>query len=158
MRYIIVFLYGFFLSTTANSAQEKEQINWKTWEELDQSLAKKPKPVFLFFEAEWCVYCKKIDRVAFKNPEVIKQLNQNYYAVRMDVNSTQPLFFDQQWFHNTETRSKQNAVHELAKLFINQPEKGITLPATLILDQSFRLKQRLFSYYTPKHLLNILSD
>ncbi|TXK72711.1 Plug domain-containing protein [Mesonia sp. HuA40] len=101
-------------------------------------------------------FLKKIDRVAFKNPEVIKQLNKNYYAVRMDVNSTQPIFFDQQWFFNSEVNSKQNAVHKLAKLFINPPNKGIALPATLILNPSFKVNQRLFSYYTPKQLLNLL--
>lgn len=155
MKYIIyLVLVGF--SLTSISAQTSSEINWMSWKQLEFALEKKPKPVFVFFHAKWCAYCKKIKRKAFTNPEVIQKLNTDYYAVEMNVESKDTIVFDGLTFINTQAQKKRNGVHKLPLLLASQRNKAFTLPATLFFDNDFKIRTRLFNYYTSKQLLKVL--
>ena len=138
-------------------AQEsKEEINWLSWKELDSALATQPKKTFVFFEADWCAYCKKIDRVVFTNPDVIKKINQEYYAVRMDVETTDTIQFDGHTFTNRQSLTQRNGIHDLALLLGSRPEKSFSLPVTLLFETDFEVRKRIFNYYTSAKLLHVL--
>ncbi|MFD2825231.1 thioredoxin family protein [Leeuwenhoekiella polynyae] len=155
MKKILLFL---FLTCGSLAAQDREQINWLSWEELDSALATKPKKTFVFFHADWCAYCKKIDRVVFTKPEVIKKINTDYYAVRMDTETTDTIRFDGRTFTNRQALTKRNGVHDLALLLGSRPEKSFSLPVTIFFDEQFGIKQRVFEYYTSWELLKILEQ
>jgi len=150
---ILLLLLGFFHPLRA---QQNDAINWKTWPELEQALHKEPKPVFVFFHAEWCAYCKKIQREIFTKKEVIEKINKEYYAVEMDVERTDTIQFDGLNFSNTQALKKRNGVHELPLLLASREKRSFVLPATLIFDRNFRIKERVFEYYTSKKLMNML--
>ena len=52
-------------------SQKVNTINWLNFEQLEDSLARKPKKTFIYFYADWCVYCKKMEQNAFKNAEIM---------------------------------------------------------------------------------------
>ncbi|MGO3182450.1 MAG: thioredoxin family protein [Aequorivita sp.] len=137
-------------------AQDNRSINWLTFEELDIALKTESKPVFIFFEADWCVYCKKLERVVFKKQDVIHKINEDYYAVKMNVESTDSISFDGVTFENKEIRTKRGGIHELPLLLATRKGFPFTLPVTLIFDEDFKIKERIFNYYTSKELINTL--
>ncbi|MEM9024458.1 MAG: thioredoxin domain-containing protein, partial [Bacteroidota bacterium] len=62
------FAAGIILSLFASAfagAQEAKAVNWLTFEQLEDSLAIHPKKVFIDFYANWCSYCRKMDKVVF---------------------------------------------------------------------------------------------
>ena len=62
-----------------------ESINWRSYEEgLAVSKAEKKK-VFLHFYADWCVFCGKMAKETFQNPDVIAYLNNHFISVRVDT-------------------------------------------------------------------------
>jgi len=138
------------------NAQQKNTINWITWEELDVALETKPKPVFIFFHAEWCAYCKKIEREIFTKEKVIQKINKEYYAVTMDVKTKDTIFFDGQKFYNLQAKTKRNGVHQLPLLLGSREKRPFSLPVTLIFDERFSIQKRIFEYYTSKELLLLL--
>ncbi len=145
------------MAVTTLSAQDTA-INWLSFEQLEDSLAVKPKKVFIDFYAEWCSYCKKMEKVAYKNPDVIARLNSEYYAVKMDAETTETIIFNGQKFENKEHGNKRNAVHEIPLLLASREGKPFSLPAIVLLDQSFRVTNRYFQYIPPQKMLDLLED
>ena len=56
----------------------------KNIEELDLAIAASSKPVMLDFYADWCVACKELEEITFKDPIVIKKL-QGFTLLKADV-------------------------------------------------------------------------
>jgi len=140
------------------AAQNPSKINWKSWTALEQALQKEPKPVFVFFHATWCAYCKKIKRKVFTKEQVIQKINTDYYALEMDVERTDTISFGGQTFANKQALTKRNGVHELALSLASREQKPFTLPATILLKEDFTIKNRLFEYYTAPQLMTLLQE
>ncbi|MCL7989473.1 thioredoxin family protein [Sphingobacterium sp. lm-10] len=153
--YCWIFLFCSFLPAPYTMAQEGLKIHWLSFEELADSLAKEPKKTLIFFQADWCVYCKKMEREVFTNPAVITRINQYYYAVQLDVETTDSIFFDGQLFTNKSVKKRRGQYHDLAVLLGARNEQ-LVLPTTLILDKNFFLEQRHFEYLHSKKLLQLL--
>ena len=159
MYYLKLLAISFFLYFGNLHAQTKAPaINWISWEELHVKLEKDPKKTLVFFHADWCAYCKKIDRAVFTKPEVINKINADYYAVRMNVETSDTIYFDNNKFVNTQALTKRNGVHELALLLASRTGKAFSLPVTLLFSQKFEVNKRIFEYYTSASLLNYLED
>ena len=39
-----------------------------------------------WYYKEWCNYCKEMDQTSFRNPSVIKLLNKDFVAIRVNTN------------------------------------------------------------------------
>lgn len=156
MNKILCLLLLFSIGLHPATAQSNNTINWMSWSQLKQALNNEPKPVFIFFHAEWCAYCKKIEREIFTYPDVINKLNTSYYAVEMDVETTEIIEFDGIKFTNKQAIKQRNGVHEIPLLLASREQKPFTLPATIILDKDFKVIERFFEYYTSKKLLKAL--
>ncbi len=136
-------------------AQNHRQIRWLTFEQLEDSLAQKPKKVFIDFYTDWCTYCRKMDQAVFTKTEVIQALNQGYYAVRMDAETRDTIRFDGQTFMNRQAHGREKGIHELAFL-LGQRDGQFIPPTMLVLDEKFRVRERVFEYLSSKDLLKIL--
>ena len=56
----------------------------KNIKELDLAIANSSKPVMLDFYADWCVSCKELEEITFKDAEVINKL-QGFTLLKADV-------------------------------------------------------------------------
>ena len=137
---------------------QKKEINWISFEQLEDSLAIKPKKVLINFYADWCVYCKKMDEATFKNEEVIAQLNSNFYAVKMNAESKDSVQFDNKLFINKELGKTRKPTHEIPLLFGRKINDSFILPLTIVLDGNFKIKSRHFEYVSPKEMVSVLED
>ena len=88
-RLITTHLLGLFILFTASNSQAIEQVGdsivWQAWSpDIFSQAEKEGKLVLLDLMAEWCVYCKKMDKVTYHDKQVIDVINKNYIAVRAD--------------------------------------------------------------------------
>lgn len=61
-----------------------EAINWQKYDRGMAMAGEQNKKIFLYFHAEWCSYCTKMERTTFKQPGVIDYINQNFVAIKVD--------------------------------------------------------------------------
>jgi thioredoxin-related protein len=150
---IIVTLF----SGLSMTAQNESTVKWIGFEELYDSIQRHPKKVFIDFYADWCMPCIKMNKEVFTDPEVSKILNEEYYAVKMDIETSDTIQFGPQIFVN-ERLNRRNPVHQIALLMARRKNQPFSLPAMVILDEKFEAKARYFQFLNQNQLVEILRD
>lgn len=72
------------LAAKPDAARNLKDIQWFPYEEGLSRAKNFGKKVFLNFYADWCRYCKQMDRTTFEDKRVIAYLNENFIAVRVN--------------------------------------------------------------------------
>ncbi|WP_424492382.1 thioredoxin family protein [Salinimicrobium sp. GXAS 041] len=157
LRPVILLMFIIMCASIPASGQQQSGVKWITFEQLEDSLRHSPKKTVLYFTAAWCVYCRKMDQNAFKNPEVVQILNNEYFAVKMDVESLDTIRFDGRQFFNEQAKTRRNGVHQLPLLLASRKNKKFSVPALILLDENFRQVHRKFEYLTSQDLKNFLT-
>ena len=143
---IIVFISSsFFLS-----AQDKE-INWITMGEAISAQEKNPKKIIMDAYTNWCGPCKMLDKKTFHNSDVVKYINENYYAVKFNAEGNESINYKDQSFSNpgydASRGNSRNSQHQLAQaLEIN------AYPTIVFFDENANILIPLPGYKTPQQL------
>lgn len=153
-RIFFIFLIFCFQGLTA----QKSEIEWIGFEQLDDSLRVNNKPVLVYFYTDWCVYCKKMDRNAFKNPEIVSKINKEFYAVKMNAETMDSIEFEGQTFTNQQAKTKRNGVHQIPLLLASRGNNKLSFPTLLVLDRNFRIRKRSFEYMTSERMKALIKS
>ncbi|MEO9806264.1 MAG: thioredoxin fold domain-containing protein [Reichenbachiella sp.] len=138
--FIIINLASFSIAGFTNN--DSFEVNWNNLEYAQKLAKETPRPLFIEFTAKWCGWCKKMDKTTFSNSGVIKMLNEDYYAVKVDFDSPAPI--DYQGIKYTGK--------ELAKKF------GIEgLPTMIYVPSSLEGSKKIVGYKTSKQLIKQLN-
>lgn len=146
-----------FTCTITAFSQQAKAVHWLTFEQLSDSIQKQPKKVLIDFYADWCAPCLKMQRDVFTDEKIIRELNENYYAVKMNVESRDTMYFGNQKFVNKRSK-RRNSVHEIPLLMASQKGKPFSLPALVFLDENFKATARYFQYLNVEQFLDIISS
>lgn len=61
------------------------EINWQS--SYGEALAvskSENKPIMVIFTADWCVFCKKLENQTFTNSQIVREINNNFVAVKIN--------------------------------------------------------------------------
>lgn len=72
-----------FLSGPVLAASQK--IHWLSYKEGVEKMKTEHKKGFVHFYTTWCTYCKLMDKQTFRNEKVIRYLNENFIAIRVNA-------------------------------------------------------------------------
>ena len=149
-------IFGLLLLVSPFAYAQNNTVQWLDFEALDDSLQRKAKAVFLYFQTDWCSYCRKMDKRVFSKKEIAEVLNEQFYPVRMDAESNDTIYFEGQAFINREASYNRKGIHEIAKIF-SRKEVGFVAPTIIVLDKDFRVKQQHYEYLHAEQLSKILN-
>lgn len=138
MRNILILLSIVFLASCASTNSKKEntgtetvensttkmptatvddkEIHWMSIEEAVKKQQEAPKKIFMDTYTKWCGPCKMLDRNTFHDKNVVKYVNEHYYAVKFDAEGPDPITFKGKVYKNpnyVEGKRGRNGVHEL---------------------------------------------
>jgi thioredoxin-related protein len=85
-------------TTTSHTPVEGDGIKWMTFEEAVELNKTTPKKFVIDVFTDWCGWCKVMDRETFTKPEIIKYVNDNYYAVKLNAEQKADIQFGGQKF------------------------------------------------------------
>lgn len=71
-----------------------QSINWVSISEAQKLADENDKKVMIFAEAEWCGYCKKMNKQVFPQQSVQDSLHKYFFPVRIDVESEKKITFN----------------------------------------------------------------
>lgn len=104
-RYLLILILPPLLLIMAFSQQPHTTVNegvkWYSMKEAQRLAMENGKKVFIYAMAEWCGYCKKMEREVYPDQEVIKTLDTYYYPVILNIESDKTIVF------NNETMTEQ---------------------------------------------------
>ena len=118
-------------------------INWLTLEEALKLNSQKPKGIFLTFFTKSSAASSVMLVNAFSHKQVAKYLDENFYCVRLDAQTSDTLRWDKEYFN---THGKGN-YHDLAKIMMKD---HMQFPSIFLFDHTNRLIMSENLYLSPE--------
>jgi hypothetical protein len=82
---MVITLLGLLLCGSASAETQPATLHWQPWSDAAFARARKEhKFVLLDLEAVWCHWCHVMDDVTYRDPVVIRLLQQRYVLVKVD--------------------------------------------------------------------------
>jgi thioredoxin-related protein len=130
------------------------QLKTYSFQEAEKLSAENPKPIVVFVHTSWCKYCKMMENITFKNPEVISILNKHFYFILLDAETRNDITFNDYTFKFKPTGPK-TGIHELATA-LSLVDNQLAYPTITIIDRNYSILFQQQSYLKAKDLISIL--
>ncbi len=147
MKYVItpllLIFFAFFASgqqaSKKKSASRPTGIHWVSLEEAQEQMKVVPKKVYIDIYTDWCGWCKVMEKKTFANQKVTDYLNEHFYAVRLNAETADSLFFKGKKYGRLEGSS----TNELAAEFM---QNKLSYPTSIFFDEQFTNPQPVPGY------------
>lgn len=133
-----------------------QQIRWHSFDELTENMRKQPKPIIVFIHTDWCKFCAMQENNTFSRPQVVKEINQNFYAVSLNAEETKDIIFLNKKYRYKPSGSG-SGYHELAEMLGTKSGK-LSFPSTVILSKSWQVIRRETGFLNSEALLTLLAQ
>jgi len=131
-----------------NMAQE---VKWYTFEEAVTLNKKAPRKIIIDVYTDWCGWCKVMDKETFQNPLIAKILNEKYYAVKFNAESTKPVLFEGRTFINDGQGNRPP--HQLAVALLNGK---MSYPSIVFMNETNQLITAVPGFQKPNDMEPLL--
>jgi thioredoxin-related protein len=128
-----------------------QEINWMSLKDVAEAQKTNPKNVLIDVYTNWCGPCKLMDKNTFSNPDIIRIINKNYYAVKFNAEGNETVKFKNKVFTNpnfdsTKTQ-RRNSSHQFTRFL------GVNAyPSTLFFDSDMNYLTPIKGYLNPKQI------
>ncbi len=127
-----------------------QEINWMSMQEALDAQKNNPKKIFMDVYTNWCGPCKLLDKNTFHNADVVKYVNENFYAVKFNAEGNDVFEYQGNTFSNPgykEGARGRNSQHVFANSL-----KVRAYPTMVFFDEEGNVIFPIPGYYKPKEL------
>ena len=157
-RIIISITLTIFLNYVAfsqNTPDNSGKIKWLSFEEAMKKNQKEPRKIIIDVYTEWCGWCKYMDKTTFTDPNIIAYINANYYAVKLDAETTDTIEYKGKKYGPSQPHitGQRKPTHNLAIYLLRGQ---MSYPNLLYMDDSSNIITAIPGYKSPKDLQPLL--
>jgi thioredoxin-related protein len=133
-----------------NGQNNPDGIQWMSFEEAVKRSDQVPKKLFIDVYTDWCGWCKKMDNTTFKEPEVVKFINEKFYPVKLNAETRDTIRFrDKEFKYIPDYKANELAISLLSG--------KMGYPSYVLMDEKYSLMSpAVQSYLTKENLMPIL--
>ncbi len=139
------------LAVLAIGYMSAQEIKWVTLEKAVELQKKDPKKIMMDVYTSWCGPCKLLDKRTFHNKDVIKYVNENYYAVKFNAEGNEKVNYKGKVYanpnYNPSLANRRNSAHELSRYLQVQ-----AYPTIVFLDEKGDVIAPIKGFQTPPQL------
>jgi thioredoxin-related protein len=128
-----------------------DSINWVTIEEADKSRQTEPRKILVDVYTDWCGWCKRMDATTFSDPQLVKYVNENYYAVKLDAEQKEPITVGGKTYEYVA--NGRRGYNEIANELL---QGKMSYPTIVFLDESMNMIQPMPGYRDAETMQPIL--
>jgi thioredoxin-related protein len=124
-------------------------ISWVDPSKVAQLQKKNPKEVMLFFYTDWSIGSKVMERSTFRDRELTKKINEQYYCVKINAAANDTINF----LGKTYLGTQPGAPNQLSYAYLNN---NFQMPAVVILDKKNATKGMINGFWAKKMITPLL--
>ena len=132
---------------------QSNKIHWYSFEEAVKLNAEKPKKIFLDIYTDWCGWCKVLDKSTFPDTTIIRLMNENFYAVKLNAERKDTVTYNGYTFVNPNPKGFRSP-HQLASSML---QGRMSYPSMVFLNDSMHIITVVQSYLKPTDLEPLLA-
>ena len=130
------------------------QLHSVSFEQIDSLQTIEKKNTIVFIQTDWCQFCHAMKNTTFKNEEIIKELNNDFYFINFNAEEKRTVIFNKTIFQFKPT-GNNSGTHELA-VALGTVNKQLNFPVLCILNSENEIIFQHSGYLKPKELKLIL--
>jgi thioredoxin-related protein len=150
----LIFLSLFAQNKNVTSPQQPSEglVKWYTLDEALKLNKEKPKKILIDVYTDWCGWCKKMDKDVYTHPVIAKYLNDNFYTVKFNAETTDTVIFGDRKFINENKGPR--STHQFAMALL---QGQMSYPSVVYLTEKLEYIFAIPGYKTPDQLEVILN-
>lgn len=147
MKKLLIFSLISMLMMGVALAQLKvpAKVKWYTIEQALELQKKEPRKIMIDVYTDWCGWCKKMDAETFDHPVIAEYLNTNFYPVKFDAESKDPVNFGGKTFVNENKGNRSSHQFAIALL-----QGQMSYPSIAYLGENMEPLGAVPGYYSAK--------
>ena len=121
------------------------KVKWFTIEQAVELQKKETRKIMIDVYTDWCGWCKKMDAETFDHPVIAEYLNANFYPVKFNAESKEPITFSGKTFVNENKGGRSSHQFAIALL-----QGQMSYPSIAYLNEKLEPLGAVPGYYSAK--------
>ena len=135
-----------------SQGEVKTQINWIPLEKAKEYSKKYDGKTLIFFYKEHCPYCEEMKKETLSDPAIIKMINNNFFAVKIDSRTKDTINYNGIKYSNQQPISDGSTWRHDFYAEVAEYREMVTTPTIALFNNKFE-KIAVFPGNHPKELL-----
>ena len=136
-------------TNAAAAPVDDKDIHWMSLDDVQVAMKKEPRKVWIDVYTDWCGWCKRMDKTTFSNPNVIRYMNEHFYAVKMDAEQKSDIRIMGKMYN----ANPAEAAHPFAKELLHG---SLSYPTSVVMEENFQTPQPIPGYQDVKTIEMIM--